>query len=71
MIQLQHLDDNGVNLGGLYVQPDEIAAVYAVCSPNKKPKAYIVLRCGVRFCTAQSVSDILDLIPPNAESEAS
>ena len=59
MIQLQHLDGDGKNIGGLYVDSGEIAAVYAVCRPDHTSDTYIVLRCGREFRTAQSVSELL------------
>jgi hypothetical protein len=69
MIQLQHIDANGQNLGGLYVCPSEIAAVYAV---RIKGFDYgcIVLKSGRDFRTAQTVSDLLDMMMANAEAQA-
>lgn len=62
MIQLQHIDKTGTNLGGLYVRPDEIAAIYAVCKAGEEPETNIVLKSGRGFRTAQSVSELLEIV---------
>jgi len=69
MIQLQHIDESGKNRGGLYVRLSEIAAIYAVCDEGKAPEAYIVLKSGREFRTAQDVSELLDMVAANVESE--
>ena len=71
MIQLQHLSENGKNLGGLYVRLDEIAAIYAVLNADEGAESHIVLKSGREFRTAQSVSELLDLMTANVESEDS
>ena len=62
MLQLQHLDQNGDNLGGLYVKKEEIAAVYAKHHTGGSSSHYIVLRSGKEFRTVQTVAELLDLI---------
>ena len=69
MIQLQHIDESGKNRGGLYVLPSEIAAIYAVCDEGKAPEAYIVLKSGREFHTAQAVSELLDIVTANERRE--
>jgi len=67
MLQLQHIDASGHNRGGLYVRPCEIAAIYAVCGKGTDPEAHIVLHSGREFRTAQTVSELLDLVTANTK----
>ena len=65
MIQLQHLDANGTNLGVLYVRPEEIAALYADYSRplgDSRCSTFLVLRCGTEFRLAQSIAEALNLV---------
>ena len=59
MIQLQHIDATEKNLGGLYVCPSEIAAIF---TNYAKASTYIVLKSGREFRTAQTASELLDLV---------
>lgn len=57
MIQLQHLDLNGNNLGGLYVRPEEIAAIFA-----DEDQTIIVLKSGREFFVPFSINEMLDKV---------
>jgi len=65
MIQLNHADHTGENLGGLYIRDkNDIQAVYAVKvnSEHKTHDCMVVLSNGMEFRVMQSVSEVLDLI---------
>jgi len=69
MIQLNQMDKHFENIGGLYVKPEDISAVYAQkVSYNKNDKGYrpfiavVVLNCGKEFEVMQTVEELLEQI---------
>ena len=69
MLMFQHLNQDGENLGGLFVRADSIAAVYAVSlggQNGEKFSSNILLNCGTPFRVAQPVAEVLDMLRDNS-----
>jgi len=61
LIQWQRFDSDGqTNLGGLYIERNQIAAVYCDRREDGRHLCRMAMASGVVYTTVQSISEVLD-----------